>query len=135
MRATNKSGDTIEVGEGEGAFSPVELMLAALGACTAIDVDYLVSKRDEPTSLRIKVDADKIRDDGGNRLTDFVVTFDAQFADTDAGHTAEQAMPWAVQQSHDRLCTITRTLELGATVDSVIAPLPADGSTAATPVE
>ena len=122
-RATNKNGDTIEVGEGDGRFSPVELMLTALAACTAIDVDYLVSKRDEPQSFRLRVDANKIRDDDGNHLTDFVVTFDARFDDTDAGQTAEEAVPWAVQQSHDRLCTVTRTIELGATVESVIAQL------------
>jgi uncharacterized OsmC-like protein len=122
-RATNKDGETIEVGEGEGAFSPVELLLTALGACTAIDVDYLVSKRDEPQSSRIRVDANKVRDDQGNHLTDFVVTFDARFTDTEAGRTADEAMPWAVQQSHDRLCTVSRTLELGATVDCAIGHL------------
>jgi putative redox protein len=123
LRATNKAGDTIEVGEGAGAFSPVELMLAALGACTAIDIDYIVSKRDEPTSFRVRVDANKIRDDGGNRLTDFVVTFDARFADTAEGGAARDVLPRAVQQSHDRICTITRTIELGATVESSISPL------------
>lgn len=123
LRATNKAGDTIEVGEGDDAFSPVELMLTALGACTAIDIDYIVSKRDEPTSFRIRVDADKIRDDGGNRLIDFVVTFDARFAESDAGQAALDVLPRAVQQSHDRLCTITRTIEIGATVESVIGPL------------
>jgi signal transduction histidine kinase len=87
-------------------------MRTVLGSCTAIDVDYLVSKRDEPQSFRLLVDANKIRDDNGNHLTDFVVTFDARFDDTDAGHMAEQAVPWAVQQSHDRLCTVTRTIKL-----------------------
>jgi uncharacterized OsmC-like protein len=122
LRATNKAGDTIEVGEGDGAFSPVELMLTALAACTAIDVDYIVSKRDEPKSFRLRVDANKVRDDGGNHLTDFAVTFDAKFAESEAGQAARDVLPRAVQQSHDRLCTITRTIELGATVESVIGP-------------
>jgi uncharacterized OsmC-like protein len=120
FRATNNAGTTIEVGEGDDAFSPVEMMLAALAACSAIDVDYIVSKRDEPTAFRLRVVANKIRDDGGNHLTDFVVTFDARFDDTDAGRAAEEVLPRAVQQSHDRLCTITRTVELGAKVASVI---------------
>jgi putative redox protein len=123
FRATNNNGDTIEVGEGDGAFSPVELMLTALAACTAIDVDYIVSKRDEPQSFRLRVDANKVRDEGGNHLTDFVVTFDARFNDTEAGQAAKDVLPRAVQQSHDRLCTITRTIELGATVASVIEPI------------
>jgi putative redox protein len=122
-RATNKKGDTLDVGEGEGCFSAVELMLTALGACGAADVDYIVAKRDEPASLRVRVDANKVRDDGGNHLVDIAITFDARFADTEAGRAALDVLPRAVQQSHDRLCTVSRTVQLGAEVDSIIAPL------------
>jgi len=122
-RATNKQGDTLDVGEGDGAFSPIELFLTALAACSAIDVDYIVGKRDEPTSLRLRSDANKVRDDGGNHLTDIVVTFDASFEDTEAGAAAYEVLPRAVKQSHDRLCTVSRTIELGARIDSVIAPV------------
>jgi uncharacterized OsmC-like protein len=122
-RATNKHGDTIVVGEGDGSFTPVELLLTAIAACSAIDVDYIVGKRDEPTSFRLHAEANKVRDEGGNHLTDIVVTFDARFEDTEAGRTAQDFVPRAVKQSHDRLCTVTRTLELGAKVQSVIARL------------
>jgi putative redox protein len=122
-RATNKQGDTIVVGEGDGNFSPIELLLTALAACSAIDVDYIVGKRDEPTSFRLRTEANKVRDDGGNHLTDIVVTFDAMFEDTEAGQAARDVMPRAVKQSHDRLCTVSRTVELGAKVESVIAQL------------
>jgi putative redox protein len=122
-RATNKQGDTLDVGEGDGAFSPIELFLTALAACSAIDVDYIVGKRDEPTSLRLRSDANKVRDEGGNHLTDIVVTFDARFEDTEAGAAAYEVLPRAVKQSHDRLCTVSRTIELGARIDSVIAPV------------
>ena len=122
-RATNKQGDTLDVGEGDGAFSPVELFLTALAACSAIDVDYIVGKRDEPTSFRLRSDANKVRDEGGNHLTDIVVTFDASFEDTEAGAAAHEVLPRAVKQSHDRLCTVSRTIELGARIDSVIAPV------------
>jgi putative redox protein len=122
-RATNKNGDTLDVGEGEGSFSAVELMLTALGACGAADVDYIVAKRDEPTSFRVRVDANKVRDDDGNHLTDIVITFDARFEQSEAGKAALDVLPRAVQQSHDRLCTVSRTVQLGAEVDSVIGPL------------
>jgi uncharacterized OsmC-like protein len=122
-RATNKQGDTIEVGEGEDSFSPVELLLTSLAACSAIDVDYIVGKRDEPASFRLRIDANKVRDEGGNHLTGIVVTFDARFEDTEAGRAAQQVLPRAVQQSQDRLCTVSRTIQLGADVESVIAPL------------
>jgi uncharacterized OsmC-like protein len=125
-RATNKHGDTLEVGEGQGRFSPVELLLTAMASCSAIDVDYIVGKRDEPTSFRLRIDADKVRDDGGNHLTDIVVSFDARFDDTEEGLAASSVLPRAVQQSHDRLCTVSRTVQLGANVGSVIGPLDAE---------
>ena len=44
-RATNKHGDTLVVGEGgDGTFTPVELLLTAMAACSAIDVDYIVGQ-------------------------------------------------------------------------------------------
>jgi len=49
--ATNGRGASIEVG-GQGNFSPVELLLAAIGGCTAVDVDVMTSRRAEPTPSR-----------------------------------------------------------------------------------
>ncbi len=50
---TNARGGTITVGTADSAdFSPVELLLTAIGACTAIDVDILTSRRAEPDSFR-----------------------------------------------------------------------------------
>ncbi len=60
---TNERGGTITVGRGaDGEFSPVELLLAAIGACTAIDVDVLTSRRAEPTAFTVEVGAEKVRD-------------------------------------------------------------------------
>jgi putative redox protein len=121
-RATNKHGDTIVVGEGgDGTFTPVELLLTAMAACSAIDVDYIVGKRAEPVSFRLRSEASKVRDDGGNHLTDIVITFDAEFESTDAGKAALDVFPRAVDQSNDRLCTVSRTVQLGAPVETRIA--------------
>ena len=125
-RATNQHGDTLVVGEGgDGTFTPVELLLTAMAACSAIDVDYIVGKRAEPTSFRLRSQASKVRDEGGNHLTDIVVTFDAQFESTDAGKAAQDVFPRAVAQSNDRLCTVTRTVVLGGEVKAEIARLAA----------
>jgi len=122
--ATNLHGDTLEVGEGgDGAFTPVELLLTALAACSAVDVDYIVGKRAEPTSFRVRSEADKVRDDAGNHLTDLVVTFDLAFEDSEAGRAAREVLPRAVRQSHDRLCTVSRTIELGAAVTQRVGSL------------
>src|SRR6478736_690890 len=70
--ATNRRGGSIEVGEGDdAAFTPVELLLTALAACTAMDVDYIVGKRAEAESGSIRSSAHKVRDErGGNHLVD-----------------------------------------------------------------
>ena len=102
---------------------PLAALLTALAACTAIDVDYIVGKRDEPASFRVRSEANKVRDEGGNHLTDIVLTFDARFEDTEAGKAAQDVMARAVKQSHDRLCTVSRTVELGTKVQSVITRL------------
>src|SRR5215471_6535066 len=67
---TNARGGQITFGTGGGTdFTPTELLLAAIGGCTAIDVDILTSRRAEPGQFRVQIGADKIRDAGGNRLT------------------------------------------------------------------
>jgi hypothetical protein len=38
--------------------TPVDLLLAAIGACTAIDVDILTSRRSEPEVFTVDVDAE-----------------------------------------------------------------------------
>jgi putative redox protein len=66
--AVNSRGGRIAFGMGDSEeFTPTELLLIAIGGCTAIDIDLLTSRRSEPESFEIAVDADKVRDEGGNR--------------------------------------------------------------------
>jgi putative redox protein len=115
--ARNERGGELEFGEGDdAAFSPVELLLAGIAGCTAIDVDYITAKRAEADSFVVGVEAKRIRDDQGNRLTDIVVRFAVEFPDSDGGAAAREVLPSAVQRSHDRLCTVSRTVEVGTPV-------------------
>ena len=78
--AVNQRGGKIVFGTGgDEDFTPTELLLIALGGCTAIDVDILTSRRAEPESFEIEVDADKVRDDGGNHLTNVEITYRISF--------------------------------------------------------
>lgn len=119
---TNEHGGTIAVGDGSTAdFTPVELLLTAIGTCTAIDVDILTSRRAEPDEFAIAVDAEKLRDEKGrNYMADISVTFRIRFPEGDGGDRARALLPDAVKQSHDRLCTVSRTVELGTPVTTVI---------------
>ena len=114
---TNDRGGQISIGTGQGTdFTPVDLLLAGIGGCTAADVDILTSRRAEPDSFEVLVDADKVRDEAGNHLAGIVVTFRVRFPDGDQGGKARTLLPDAVKKSHERLCTVSRTVELGTPI-------------------
>jgi putative redox protein len=98
----------------------VELLLVAIGACTAIDVDILTSRRAEPDSFAIAVGAEKMRDAGGSILKDITVTFRIAFPEGDGGDNARALLPDAVKKSHERLCTVSRTVEQGTPITPII---------------
>ena len=115
----NDRGGRITTGTGGGTdFTPTELLLAAIGACTAIDVDILTSRRAEPEDFQVQVGAEKVRDAAGNHLADIAVTFRVVFPPGEGGDAARALLPDAVRRSHDRLCTVSRTVELGMPVTS-----------------
>ena len=120
----NARGGMITVGTGDGTdFTPVELLLAALGGCTGADVDYITSKRAEPDNFVVHVTGDKIRDEaGGNRLIDLAIALGVTFPEGAAGDAAREMLPRAARMSHDRLCTVSRTVELGSPVETRITP-------------
>ena len=115
--ATNERGGELTFGTGDGTeFTPTELLLAAVGGCTAIDIDILTSRRAEPEAFEVVVEADKIRDADGNRLTDIVVTFRVAFPAGAQGDEARAILPDVARKSHDKLCTVGRTIELGTPI-------------------
>lgn len=121
FRAINDQGGRITFGTGDGTdFTPVELLLAALGGCTAIDVDILTSRRAEPEAFQIVVEANKVRDEGGNRLTDIEVTYRVAFPPGGPGDEARAILPEVVKKSNERLCTVGRTVQLGTPVGTRI---------------
>ena len=120
--ATNGRGGSVVTvsGAGDTEFTPVELLLAALGGCTAMDVDALTSRRAEPDVFEVIVEAEKVRDERGNRLTDIVERFRIAFPDTAGGASAREVLPDMVAKSHDRLCTVGRTVQVGARIEARI---------------
>lgn len=115
--ATNPRGGTLAMGTGEDeTFTPVELLLAAIGGCAMVDVDHLTSRRAEPTSFTVEVSGDKVHVDGAGQMQDLTVRWEVTFPAGPAGDEARRVLPEAVRASHERLCTVGRTVERGTPI-------------------
>lgn len=133
LLARNERGATMALGMGEDSdFTPVELLLVAIAGCSAIDVDLITGKRSAPDEFVVEASAVKIRDQHGIRLVELTVDFQIRFPDTDGGQAAESVLERAITASHERLCTVTRTVEVGSPVTTslrgsrVAGPVPPD---------
>ena len=118
--ARNRRGGSVSVSSGTEELSPVELLLAGIAACTAVDVDTVTSRRAEPDSFEVEVTADKVKDENGNHLQDITVSFRVRFPEGDGGDAAREMLPKLVKRSHDEWCTVSRTIELGARVEAKV---------------
>ncbi len=129
FRATNERGATIDLGPGNAElFSPVELLLVAIAGCTAMDVDSITGKRAEPDRFEVTSTGRKVRDGDGNHLVDLSVDFSVSFPLGESGDSARKVLTTAIQRSHDRLCTVSRTVELASPVDVRLDGEPLDQS-------
>lgn len=119
--ATSPSGASVELGRGEGLLTPVELLLAAIAGCSAIDVDTVTSRRAEPDRFTVTASGERVTDrDGGVRLAGLRVGFDLAFPDTAEGREAASLVERCVRLSHDKNCTVSRTVEAGTPVEMVV---------------
>jgi putative redox protein len=119
FEATNSRGGTVSFGrKWTGEFTPVELLLAAIAGCTAMDVDAITVKRSQPVRFQVSCSGHTTRSAHGNHVTEIHVDFDVEFPDSEEGEAAEHVLEKAIRKSHDRLCTVTRTVELPTPVDA-----------------
>jgi uncharacterized OsmC-like protein len=120
---TNARGGVMRIG-GSGDttdFSPVELFLAAIAGCSAIDVDFITAKRAEPETFTVEMAGEKLRDEQGNHMGGLVMSFSVTFPEGEGGDKAREMLPRAMEMSHDRLCTVSRTVQLGEPVQVRLA--------------
>jgi putative redox protein len=118
--ARNDRGGSITLSSGTDELSPVELLLAGIAGCTAVDVDTVTTRRAEPEQFEIEVTADKVKDEHGNHLQDIEVRFRVRFPEGDGGDAAREMLPKLVQRSHDEWCTVSRTVEMGTPVTTTV---------------
>jgi putative redox protein len=101
-------------------FTPVELFLASIAACTAVDIDVVTGRRSPADAFDAQIDATYVRDDAGNRLEDIRLTFHVRFPEGEAGDAARAILPKIAQTSHDKTCTVSRTVEIGTSIELVL---------------
>ncbi len=113
VTVTNRHGTELLVDiEGERGLSPLELLLAALGSCSAVDFAILMRKQRDPVEpLHLEVDGDKEE----YRMEWLRVTF----------HVHDGADERKVERARSRVandvCTVSRTLSSGTPVEHVVA--------------
>jgi len=138
FKATNRRGGVLPIGSGEDPdCTPVELLLAALGGCGAIDLELVTRKRAPFEEFQARATGHKVRDAQGSHLVRLSVTFDVAFPAGEDGDRARAVVPRTLQQIEDRLCTVGRTVSLGEHVTYTAGSLGATRGTedadAATP--
>jgi len=112
FRATNARGAEVRMGSGEeeGAFTPVELLLAAVGGCNIVTVEPLTAQRGQRlVRLAMTVAADKVE---SNRLGPVTVTYDVEVPSAEA----DEVFRAVAGRVHEKYCTVSRSLEEGTEV-------------------
>jgi len=121
FEAVNSRGTRLVLGEGDTSdFTPIEVLLAATAACSAMDVDHITRRRAEPESFEIAASAPKLRDELGNHLGEIELDFRVTFPAGADGDRARSVLGRALTQSRDRLCTVSRTVQLPTPVTYLV---------------
>ena len=116
-RATNAKGDTLDFGQGEGLLTPVELLLAAIAGCSAIDVDVVTGRKSEPETFTVHSSGlRKVDENKAVSLDDIEVSFKVRFPATEDGEKARSMVDRLIKLSAEKDCTVSRTVEHGASV-------------------
>ncbi|MBW8480799.1 OsmC family protein [Actinomadura parmotrematis] len=115
FRATNDRGASVAIGgaDDEGSFSPVELLLAALGGCELVTVEPLTAQRGHRMArLAATVSADKV---ATSRLGTITVAYDVELPAGDG--KAAEVLAGVAHRVHDRYCTVGNALKEPMTVE------------------
>jgi putative redox protein len=125
MQAVNDTGNTVDMdgspaigGENKG-FRPMQLLLAAVGGCSTIDVVSILRKQREPLEdISLTVNGEREPNVEPSLFKDIHVHF------TLKGNLSEEKVRKAVDLSMQKYCSVAKTLEKTAkiTYDFSIIP-------------
>jgi putative redox protein len=116
MEARNEGGNTIIIDNNKGGggedlgFRPMQMLLAALGGCSLIDIISILKKQKlEPFDLKVIIDGER---ETGKDIT-LWKTVHAHFIFK--GNVPKEKAERAVQLSIEKYCSVSKTLEAGGT--------------------
>ncbi len=117
MQAKNDTGNTIDMdgspaigGENKG-FRPMQLLLAALGGCSTIDIVNILRKQREPLEdIQITVDGEREPNVEPSLFQGIHVHFALK------GNLSEEKVRKAVDLSMQKYCSVAKTLEKTAKI-------------------
>ena len=118
MEAGNEEGGKIridgntKIGGLEGGMSPMQLLLAGIGGCSAIDVLSILEKqRQEIKNLRVEIDGDKQKMDAGySEYKSIHMHFIL------SGNLDENKVKRALELSITKYCSVSKALEKGSEI-------------------
>ena len=113
----NANGATVEIGTGEGQFSPGELMTLALATCNTLSADHTLARElgdDFQASVGVETDKDSERNSYKHFRVEIV---------TDMSSLDQDAKAKLIERAHraiEKHCTVGHTVEDGATYKTTI---------------
>ena len=117
MQASNEEGLTVEsdgspaIGGHNLAMRPMQMVLAALGSCSSIDVIQLLNKQRQPLE-DIEIDVDGQREDGAVPAVFTAIHVHYKLY----GDLDEKKVERACRLSMEKLCSVSKMLEKAAPV-------------------
>ncbi|GAA4640056.1 OsmC family protein [Actinoallomurus vinaceus] len=119
--ARNDRGAEVAFGDAgqDGVFTPVELLLAALGGCEIVTVEPLTAKRGHRlVKLAATVAAEKV---APTKLGTITVTYDVELPEGD--EKAAQVFADVAHRVHENHCTVGRALREETPSEQVLPEL------------
>ena len=108
--ATNERGASVEIGRdgAEGAFTPGELLLAAVAGCSAVTSENLLVRRlGEDAPMTVRADRTKNPEDE-HKFAAIEAAFDVDLAAIPENDRAK--LVEAVERAIERYCTVSRSV-------------------------
>ncbi len=100
-----------EFGGDDLGASPMELILMAVGGCSAIDVISILKKqRQEITSFKVEIEGERVQIEEAKPFKEITVVFLLE------GKIDSEKAIRAVELSFDKYCSVSKTLEPTATI-------------------